>query len=155
QGLIKKLKMMHIFRQPHIDFLSIRWVALGVSWVVIVVGMIAVYFRGGNLLDIDFTGGSSVSFTLNQPVSLGDVRNLLAKTDLGEKNLLVVERGVTNKEYTIDTSEQSVDAVKGIISGAFGDKLRKYTFEYSDIKPVKEGDFTGVEAKLRINYDAA
>jgi SecD/SecF fusion protein len=153
QGYIKKLTMMHVFTQPHIDFLSIRWVALGVSWVVIIIGMIAVYFRGGNLLDIDFTGGSSVAFTLNEPVKLSDVRDLLGKTDLGGKNLLVVERGITNTEYTVDTSEQSVENVKQTISNEFGNKLKKYTFEYTDIKPIKEGDFTGVEAKLHINAD--
>ena len=60
--------MMHLFSKPNLDFLSIRWVALGASWVLIVIGMIAVYFRGSTLLDIDFTGGSSVSFTLNEPV---------------------------------------------------------------------------------------
>ncbi len=153
RGCITQLKMMHLFPKPNLDFLSIRWVALGASWVLIAIGMIAVYFRGSTLLDIDFTGGSSVTFTLNEPVDLGQVRDTLAKTDLGEKNLLVVERGTKNMEYTIDTSEQSVDAVKQVIGNEFGDKLKKYTFEYTDIKPVKNGDFAGIEAKLLINAD--
>jgi SecD/SecF fusion protein len=153
RGYIKQLKMMHLFHKPNLDFLSIRWVALGASWVLIIIGMIAVYFRGSSLLDIDFTGGSSVSFSLNTPIDLTNVRNTLAKTELGDKNLLVVERGETNTEYTIDTSEQSVDSVEKVIGDSFGDKLKKYTFEYTDIKPVKDGDFTGVEAKLLINAD--
>jgi SecD/SecF fusion protein len=153
RGYIKQLKMMHLFHKPNLDFLSIRWVALGASWVLIIIGMIAVYFRGSSLLDIDFTGGSSVAFTLNEPVPLGQVRNTLAKTAMGDKNLLVVERGVTNTEYTVDTSEQSVDTVKQLISNEFGNKLKKYTFEYRDLKPVKEGDFAGVEATLLINAD--
>ena len=33
------------------------------GWVLIIIGMVAVYFRGSSLLDIDFTGGSSVAFT--------------------------------------------------------------------------------------------
>ncbi len=153
RGYIKQLKMMHIFSKPNFDFLSIRWFALGASWVLIIIGMIAVYYRGSSLLDIDFTGGSSVAFTLNDPVSLNQVRDALAKTDLGDKNLLVVERGTTNTEYTVDTSEQSVDTVKQVISDQFGNKLKKYTFEYRDIKPINDGDFTGVEAKLLINAD--
>jgi SecD/SecF fusion protein len=153
RGYIQKLNMMHLFHKPNLDFLSIRWVALGASWVLIIIGMIAVYFRGSTLLDIDFTGGSSVSFSLNQPIVLTDVHNTLAKTELGDKNLLLVERGTTHTEYTVDSSEQSVDAVKKVITDNFGDKLKKYAFESSDIKPIKEGDFTGVEAKLRINAD--
>jgi SecD/SecF fusion protein len=153
QGYITQLKMMHLFPRPNLDYLSIRWVALGASWVLIIIGMIAVYFRGSNLLDIDFTGGSSVSFTLNQPVDFTNVYNTLAKTELADKNLLLVERGTTHTEYTIDTSEQSVDAVKQVISGNFGDKLKKYAFEYNNLKPIKEGDFTGIEAKLLINAD--
>jgi SecD/SecF fusion protein len=151
RGFITQLKMMHLFSKPNLDFLSIRWVALGASWVLIAIGMIAVYFRGSSLLDIDFTGGSSVSFTLNEPIDLTNVRNALAKTELGDKNLLVVERGITNTEYTIDTSEQSVEQVKKVISDEFGNKLKKYTFEYTDIKPIKDGDFTGIEAVLHIN----
>ncbi|HVT27887.1 MAG TPA: protein translocase subunit SecD [Lacipirellulaceae bacterium] len=150
-GHIKKLKMMHVFRNPNFDFLKFRWIALAASWLLIIVGMIAVYFRGGNLLDIDFTGGSSVAFTLNEPVSLATVRNDLAKTNLGDKNLLVVERGTTNTEYTVDTSEQSVDAVKDVISKEFGNKLRKFSFEYRNLRTVKEPNFEGVEADLYIN----
>jgi SecD/SecF fusion protein len=153
RGYIKQLKMMHLFQKPNLDFLSIRWVALGASWVLIIIGMISVYFRGSTLLDIDFTGGSSVSFTLNQRVDLTTVHDMLVKTELGDKNLLVVERNKTDTEYTIDTSDQSVEAVEKVIADTFGNKLKKYTFEYTDIKPIKEGDFTGIEAKLLINAD--
>ena len=94
--------MMHIFSKPNFDFLSLRWPALFASWALIAIGMVAVYFRGSQLLDIDFTGGSSVAFTLNDAnkMSLGEVRDALLKTELGEKNLLVVERGMTNTSYS-------------------------------------------------------
>jgi SecD/SecF fusion protein len=156
RGLIKELKMMHVFRAPNFDFLGIRWVALGASWLLIIIGMVAVYARGMSLLDIDFTGGSSVAFSLNEPVTLTQVRNVLAdaKLDdqpLSEKNLLVVERGATQTEYTVVTSEQSVDAVKDVIKQQFGDKLKKYSFEYRDLKAVKDADFSGIEAKVIVN----
>jgi SecD/SecF fusion protein len=151
RGYIKKLKMMSLFAQPNVDFLRIRWVALGASWALILVGLVAVYFRGINLLDIDFTGGSSVAFTLNEPVPLPEVRKALAQTELEEKNLLVVARGTASTEYTVDTSEESVEKVKQVIGHEFGDKLKDFRFEYKDLKPIKEGEFTGIEAKLLIN----
>ena len=151
QGYIKQLKFMHLFPRMNFDFLSLRWPVLVGSWLLILIGMVAVYYRGASLLDIDFTGGSSVSFTLNEPLELAKVRATLGESILEDRNLLVVERGVAGTDFTVDTSEQSVDVVKGVISEKFGNKLRKYTFEFTDLKPVEEGDFKGIEAKLVIN----
>src|SRR4029079_863395 len=53
-GFLKHIKMMHIFANPNYDFLRLRWVMLGVSWTLIAIGMVAVYMRGSQLLDIDF-----------------------------------------------------------------------------------------------------
>ncbi len=151
RGWIKRLRMMHVFSKPNFDFLRLRWIALGISWLVIAIGMIAVVGRGSQLFDIDFTGGSSVAFTLNQPIPLGQVRNALARTELVDKNLLVVERGEKSTGYTVDTSEQSVDKVKDVVHKEFSDKLKKYSLDYRDLKSIKDGDFTGIETKLFIN----
>jgi SecD/SecF fusion protein len=153
RGWIKQLRMMHIFSKPNFDFLRLRWIMLVGSWTLIGIGMIAAYFRGSQLLDIDFTGGSSVTFTLNDKdkMSLADVRNVLVKTDLADKNLLIVGRGDKNTGYTVDTSEQEVDKVKGAIVKEFGDKLKRYSLEFQGLKPVADADFTGTEAKLLVN----
>ena len=76
--------------------------------------MVAVYFRGSQLFDIDFTGGSSVTFTLNDKDRCRSTRSVmrLAQTELVDKNLLVVERGGKSTGYTVDTSEQTVEKVK-------------------------------------------
>ncbi len=153
RGWITHLRMMHLFSKPNIDFLRYRWVALGASWALIGIGMVAVYFRGSTLLDIDFTGGSSVTFTLNDKdkMPLGDVRNTLVNTDLAEKNLLIVGRGEKNTGFTVDTSEQSVDAVKDVIIKEFGQKLKRYSLQFDDVIAVSEGSLAGTEAKLIVN----
>ncbi len=152
-GMVKKLKMMHIFSHPNFDFLRLRWIFLGASWTLIAIGMVAAYMRGSQLLDIDFTGGSSVTFTLNDKdkMSLTEVRDALVKTDLADKNLLVVELGGSGTAYTVDTSEQSVDNVKDIIVKEFGQKLKKYSLAVSDIKPTTEAGVAGTEAKIIVN----
>src|SRR5262249_36492881 len=63
QGWIKNVRMMHIMQAPNYDFLGVRYLAIGTSAVIIAIGLAAAVFRGGSLLDIDFTGGSSVAFT--------------------------------------------------------------------------------------------
>lgn len=152
QGWIKQLRMMHIFSKPNFDFLKYRWFALAASWALIGIGMVAVYYRGSSLLDIDFTGGSSVTFTLNQKdrMSLADVRGSIIQTNLADKNLLIVERGTTNTGFTVDTSEQSVDDVKKTLEEKFGNKLKKYSLQFSDVKPVTEGG-AATEAKILVN----
>ena len=93
--------------------------------------MVAVYARGWSILDIDFTGGSSVTFALNpeDKMTIAEVRNELEDTDLETKNLLVVERGESGTRFSIDTSEQSVDSVKQIILDTFDDKLQMFSVE--------------------------
>ena len=152
-GVIKQLKMMHIFTNPNYDFLRLRWVMLGASWALIAVGMVAVYMRGSQLLDIDFTGGSSVTFTLNEKDSmdLANVRKVLDETVLSDKNLLIVGLGKSGTAFTVDTSEQSVDAVKQVLIKEFGDKLKKYTVEIKEIKPVNDAEFNGVETLVLVN----
>jgi SecD/SecF fusion protein len=156
RGWIKNLHMMHIFSKPNFDFLRWRWVMLATSWTLIAIGMVAAYFRGSQLLDIDFTGGSSVTFTLNDKDSmpLSEVRNALVKTELADKNLLIVGRGEKDAAYTVDTSEQTVDNVKTVIIKEFGDKLKKYSLEFQDLKLVADADFAGTEAKLLVNAGA-
>ena len=46
-------------------------------------------------------------------MKLGDRSRCARETELGEKNLLVVERGETSTSFTVDTSEQSVDDGEG------------------------------------------
>jgi SecD/SecF fusion protein len=153
RGWITNVKMMKILAHPNYDFLGVRWPAIGASLVLIAIGLAAVFARGKQLLDIDFTGGSSVSFILNESAKMpiADVRAAFEGTDLADKNLLIVERGTTNTRYQIDTSEQSVDNVKDIIRQTFGPKLMTYSIEFRDLKPYTEGGFTGSEATLLIN----
>ncbi len=153
RGWVKQLRMMHIFSKPNFDFLRIRWLMIGASWGLIAIGMVAVYFRGTSLFDIDFTGGSSVTFTLNQKdqMTLPEVRHALVQTDLADKNLLVVERGDSHTSFTIDTSDQSVENVKDVIQKEFGQKLKRYSFEFRDVKTVSNPDFAGTEAKVQVN----
>jgi SecD/SecF fusion protein len=156
QGWIKQLRMMRILSKPNFDFLRYRWVMLVASWTLIAIGLVAAYMRGTQLFDIDFTGGSSVTFTLNDKdkTTLGAVRNALVETELADKNLLVVERGKTGTSFTVDTSEQSVDDVKTVIGKVFGEKLKKYSLEIGDLKAVSDANFTGTEASVRVNAGA-
>ena len=155
RGWISRLHMLKILAQPNYNFLGARWAAIIASVVLIVIGMGAAYSRGMQLFDIDFTGGTSVTFTLTEPSPIAKVNALLQESDLADKNLLVVARGTTNTRYTVDTSEQSVEAVKESLVKVFGDQLMRYSLAFSDLRPYTEGEFTGTEVKLLVNSGAS
>jgi SecD/SecF fusion protein len=153
RGWVKQVRMMRILQNPDYDFLRVRYWAIGASLVIIGIGLVAVYFRGATLLDIDFTGGSSVAFTLKNDAKMpiAAVRDVMMETPVGEKNLLIVEQGDSNTRYAIDTSEQSIDEVKRVIREAFPDKLMTFKVDVGPLKPFAEGDLQGSEATLAIN----
>ncbi len=81
---LQKLTMMRLFTRPNFDFLGKRRVALVGSLALIAVGMAAVVARGRNLLDIDFTGGTSAEVVFRittddqgQPIDIAYVRRKL------------------------------------------------------------------------------
>ncbi len=153
KGWVKSVRMLRLMTTTNIDFLRPRYVALAGSALLIGIGMVAAYGRGEKLLDIDFTGGTSVSFALNRAdkMPIAQVRRTLASTELDTKNLLVVEQGTSQTRYQIDTSEQSVDRVKEVIREAFAGKLQMYSVELGATKPFDDRGVTGTEAQVKVN----
>jgi SecD/SecF fusion protein len=152
-GWLKEIHMMKLLAQPNFDFLGKRWLAIGASLVLIAIGMAAVAGRGWQLLDIDFTGGTSVTFVLNpeHAMDIGTVRDALEESDLKGKNLVVVERGDSKTRYSLDTSEQSVEDVKAAIEKTFAGKLQMFSVEVADVKSFTEGEVSGMEATVIVN----
>jgi SecD/SecF fusion protein len=152
RGWITQLRMMKLMATPNYNFLKVRWITGGLSVVVILIGMVAVFARGDRMLDIDFTGGSSVTFTLtpDAKMPIKEVRDAMEQSPLADKNLVIVELGTENIRYTIDSSA-SVDEVKKVVADVFGDKLMTYSLDYQDPKPFTEGEFQGTEADLVVN----
>lgn len=137
-GSIKELGMGQIIGQTSIDFLGKRGIAAIASLLLIGVGLTAVFNRGADLLNIDFTGGSSVTmvFKDGQEMPFTEVKQqLVSETDLGDKNLSLVEVGErgTGKQYTVSCVEQDVEAVQQTLKAAFGDRLKTYQVESSEI----------------------
>ena len=79
-------------RWLQIDFMARRWLWLGFSGVIILVSAISLATKGLNL-GIDFKGGTQVSFSTKQPVSLSAVRKQTA--DVGHADAVVQGRGKT------------------------------------------------------------
>lgn len=71
--------MMELIKNPNIDFMSKRFIAIGVSALLTILGLIAAVQvgRGTANLGIDFAGGTAVQVKFNTPTVLHDVRKTL------------------------------------------------------------------------------
>ena len=140
-GRLKELGMFQIVGKTSIDFLSKRALAAMASFAIIAVGIGAVVNRGPDLLNIDFTGGSSVTmvFDEGQEMDYSEVKKLLEdKTDLADKNLSLVEVGDhgTGRQYTVSCVEQDVIAVQKILHETFGERLKTYQVKATQVRPL-------------------
>ncbi len=171
KGWITKLSMMQMLTRTDIDFMS-KWpVATMLSLAVIALGLFGVASRQTNLLNIDFTGGTSVTMVLKDEAAMdiAEVRETLLDTELADKNLLVVARnqdGTEGTTYKIDSSvldevdeatgqpiSNAVENVEGILADAFADKLETYQISADQLRPFSEGgdgenQYTGFETTL-------
>jgi len=110
--------MIEVIKNTKIDFMGKRKVALAVSSVFIVLGLIAIIqvARGAANLGIDFAGGTSVQIKFNTPVKLQDVRQTLTDSaiedfdlqDLPTENKVLIR--IKKKEQTLGELSKKIIA---------------------------------------------
>lgn len=136
---IKTLKMRQFFGETKLDFLSKSGLAFAASGLVIILGLVTLFARGTSNYDIDFTGGSMVTFefTDSQPTEV--VRSKLAEVTLPEtdnKNpflgnislerlVLANETAESNQghRFRLRTTQKDQQLVTAGINAAFGDTM--------------------------------
>jgi preprotein translocase subunit SecF len=70
---------MQFFGETHIHFAQHRYKAFILSAVVIVAGLVALAMQGGPNLSIDFEGGTLVQVLFDEPVAIGDLREVVSE----------------------------------------------------------------------------
>jgi len=83
---------MQIFKTPHFDFLRWRWYAIGLSWLIILAGLLAIRTEGVPL-GVEFSGGTIVIVEFDQPPPDSSViRAALERAMPGEGQNAVIQR---------------------------------------------------------------
>src|SRR6185369_6232733 len=86
KGHLKTLRMLHIVKSAHVNFLKYAKPAFITSWALIAIGVGYGFYRGGNVMGVDFAGGDSVTmkYDLAHKVPVEDVRKALEKANFNE-----------------------------------------------------------------------
>ncbi|MFQ5732787.1 MAG: protein translocase subunit SecD, partial [Planctomycetaceae bacterium] len=79
---IRRLKMNSLVGTTHWNFTGKQRLCGAISAAVIVAGLVGVVVRGGDLLDIDFSGGTMVSFEFKERQEPKAVKDALSKSDV-------------------------------------------------------------------------
>ncbi|RLT07194.1 MAG: protein translocase subunit SecD [Planctomycetota bacterium] len=137
---ITKLNMMKVIGVPEFDFIGKLKTAVTFSVSFIVLGLALLLARGEQSLDIDFRGGSSVTFQFVKDQQIDDVRGKLEQTFGTEVSLerLVLSReaasGERGLQFRLRTPEQDIKMIRKGIASTFEDpnyELKRVTLEYT------------------------
>ena len=67
---------MHIFKKPNFDFIRWKWQAIGMSWLVILIGVFVIWTKGMPK-GVEFSGGTIVIVKFDQQPNLDQIRTAL------------------------------------------------------------------------------
>lgn len=136
------------------NFMRHGTATLTLSAVLLVGGIIAIVARGGTILDIDFAGGSSVTFRVQDPTPTDTVRSVVAQS-LAPAGVATAEFTVHNVSmadapaqtvFKVDSAIEDVSELQRLISRGFAadGTLRLVTYEV-EAEPITAAAGPGAE----------
>lgn len=104
-GIIKK----GLLGNKDVDFMGVSKACIAGSLIAIVVGLAAVFVRGTDLLNIDFTGGTTVTMQLEQAVPIEQLRQIT-------KEILVDAEGKPFQSTLVRVEQEPQDTVFSLVT---------------------------------------
>ncbi len=95
--------MLQIFKKTNINFMKYKFVAFGVSGIIILAGLINILFGKGLTMGVDFSGGTLIRIMLKNPEAVATVRSALSEQGLAGS--IIQEVGKGQREYIIRTPQ--------------------------------------------------
>ncbi len=142
RGMLNRIGMLHLIKNPHWDFMKWAKLAFIASWTIIAVGMCyGVFVRGKAALGIDFLGGDAVTLSYKQKMDVGKIREALTK--VGEVQI----------QYQQGSDLALLQVVAPFGKGAEAAKTLATTFPSAGFQMVKH-DTVGATVGIEIQKSA-
>lgn len=124
------LGMLQLFRNPRINFMSIRWAMFYLTLFLTVAGGALFLSRGKQGLDIDFNGGTAYTGALKAPHDMAWLNDKFGNSTLPDRKVEQIfitgsSDGAASKYFTVRTSEASTVRVASEVARVLGDDLEK------------------------------
>jgi SecD/SecF fusion protein len=161
---LTELKMFSVIGKTQWNFLSARAIAAAVSAVLILTGMVALFTRGGDNLDIDFSGGTMVTFEFVEPQDRQEILGVLREkldSSISLENLFYLDEKDTGDEgirFRLRTKMQKIDEVRAAVNEALtgtGHELRRVTVEMGPLAEISGNEAAGSDTAGDSPSDAA
>ncbi|MCA9076172.1 MAG: protein translocase subunit SecD [Planctomycetaceae bacterium] len=156
---ISDVKMASIVGQTNWDFTGKTMMALSASALLIIIGMSSFFARGEDNLDIDFRGGSMVTFSFEDQPTVDEVRSVLTKTfdekfgsDITLEQLTTTTAdGSDATLFRLRTTVQKTQEVADAINEGFANSPHELVRQHMQIGeiiaiPARLSDDTGEDA---------
>jgi SecD/SecF fusion protein len=163
--MIKGLGMMQILSIERFNAIRLGQYMLPISGVVLVISLVAAFYRGGEIFDYDLRGGSTVRMVMQeseattQEVISAELKQETVKGSRGEDIQFVVS-ALTSDVYpngtyfkvestlSVPEGDQVTEFrdLKQILRDRFGDKLLRLEVEASVVREVSESKDEGSDA---------
>ena len=115
---------MRILRNSHIDFLGIKWICIGISIALSLIGLASLVIKRGPKLGIDFTGGAQIVYAFSQKPDENRIRTIVEganvkidsvqRFDKPEKNQVLLRIPMEQKEGRDIAREVNAALVKAL-----------------------------------------
>lgn len=93
-NLVRGLPMLHLIRNPHVNFMKYAKVAFAVSWAIILIGLIL----GKKQMGIDFAGGDSLVLRFSQKVPVEQITSTIESLGIKDPRIQYQRDMVTAAE---------------------------------------------------------
>jgi SecD/SecF fusion protein len=161
KGWISELKMFHLIKTPSFDYVTPRHYFIIGSVIVIGIGLAATALRGGDILDIDFTGGTAISVRLTKETETKHGKQLadfVRETALEVLPNVKVERLISEQQigdergpmFLVRTTNPIQREVREKIIEKFRDMLgilETIQITKSEVEPIPEAQAESTEDK--------
>ena len=74
-------------RNIHVDFIRYGLPAFTSSWLIVLLGLGVIVYKGNEILNIDFRGGDVITLKYTERLDDANIRQVAEKARLGEPNI--------------------------------------------------------------------